>query len=119
MRIVILSLCLTGLLSTASFAQDYGLQSSSDIQTETLGSARAFDAGALGAVDGGLDLGVGLWQATSSARAVKLIESAPIKSDNPVIRDMVRAALLSAGEPPQGEREVFDAARLRALSPKG
>jgi len=121
MRAFSLSILLAGLLSSASFAQNFPQDFSSDIQTETLGSARAFDAGALSAGDGGLglDLGVGLWQGTSTARAINLIESAPIKSDKALIRDMVRAALLSAGEPPQGERELFDAARLRAVMALG
>jgi len=112
-----LPVLLAGLLSSASFAQSFP----SDIQTETLGAARAFDAGALDAnsAELGLDLGFGLWQGTSAASAADLIEGAPIKSDNALIRDMVRAALLSAGEPPQGEREIFDAARLRAVMAMG
>jgi len=92
-----------------------------DIQTETLGAARAFNAGALSTHDDGLglDLGFGLWQSTSVERAASLIQAAPIKSDVPIIRDMVRAALLSAGEPPQGERSSFDEARLRAVMALG
>lgn len=115
MRIISLSLAISALLTSASFAQQ------SDIQTETLGAARAFNASALSANDDelGLDLGFGLWQGTSAQRAIELIQAAPIKSEVPIIRDMVRAALLSAGEPPQGPRDSFDEARLRAVMALG
>lgn len=118
MRILPLSFLFSVLLSSASFAQIFPEPGqSTDIQTETLGAARAFNASALSTGDAqlGLDLGFGLWQGTSAPRAVKLIQAAPVKSEVPIIRDMVRAALLSAGEPPQGERGSFDEARLRAV----
>ncbi|MEP1230113.1 MAG: hypothetical protein ABJG88_05515 [Litorimonas sp.] len=115
MKALPLSVLLTGLLSSTSLAQDYN----PNIQTETLGAARAFDAGALGAFDRGLDLGVGLWQGTSAALATSLIEAAPIKSEDLILRDMIRAALLSAGEPPQGARDDFEAVRLRAVMALG
>ena len=106
-------------LSQPSWAQNYNQDYNPAIETETLGAARAFDAGALGTLDQALNLGIGLWQGTSTPRAIELIQTAPIKSGNPIIRDMVRAALLSAGEPPQGNRDEFEAARLQAVMALG
>ncbi len=117
---ILSAILLAGLLNSASFAQEF----QSDIQTETLGDARAYDAGALTTDDRALSLGVGLWQATSASRAVSLIQAVPNTLDEThpnraIIRDMVRSALLSAGEPPQGNREAFEAARLQAVMALG
>jgi len=122
MRGLTLPILLAGFLSGVS----YGQSPQTTIQTETLDAARAFDAGALNTGDNGLelDLGLGLWSGTPSERAMRLIKDSPILPDdnNPhqaIIRDMVRAALLSAGEPPQGNREVFEQARLRTVMALG
>ena len=84
-----------------------------DILTESLGAASAFDAGALSGND--ISLPSSLWQGTDSARAQALMQGAPLQSDDPLIRSLLRAALLSPGVPPQGERDAFEAARLSAV----
>lgn len=108
-----LGLMVVPMLSGAALAQN--------IQTDQLGTARAFNAGALPQSDSSLalDLGPSLWAATPYDLARQIIESAPIRSQTPIIRDLVRAALLSAGEPPSGDRDAFEIARLRAVMTMG
>ncbi|WP_409432882.1 hypothetical protein ACJ3XI_11835 [Litorimonas sp. RW-G-Af-16] len=94
-------------------AAPIALAQEAPIYEETLGAATAFDAGALSTQD--ISLPSSLWQGTSAKRAAGLIRNAPAASDNPLIRDMVRAALLSPGVPPEGNRDQFEAARLAAV----
>lgn len=100
----------TALISTVPAAAQ-------DIFTESLGAASAFDAGALSGND--VSLPSSLWQGTSSDRAQTLIQNVPLQSGDPLIRSLLRAALLSPGIPPQGDREGFEAARLSAVMKLG
>ena len=109
---------LTALLLTASFAavlapQAYG----QSIEQGTLGVAQDFDAGTMTFASGGLD--PALWQGTTAVMAKDLIARAPINSTNPVIRDMVRTVILSAGVPPEGAGTDYGRARLAAVMALG
>jgi len=102
-------------LPTFAFAQDYGLSAPAEIESESLGAAKDFDAGTL--QDGALD--TSLWQGTSAGWAARLLTNAPLKSQDPIIRDMVRTVILSGGVPPraetQMEAESYESARLQAV----
>jgi len=95
--------------------QDYGLSAPAQIETETLGQAQDFDAGVL--TDSALD--AQLWQGTSALRASRLLSIAPLKTDNPIIEDMVRTVILSGGVPPQTrdpeDQKAYENARLSAV----
>ena len=79
-------------LPLAAMSQDYGLAGGPpQIESETLGAAQDFDAGVLR--DG--NLSTSLWQGTSAAWAAQLLTKAPLKSENPIIADMVRTVILS------------------------
>lgn len=103
------------LLPLSAFAQDYGLTGPAQIQSETLGAAQDFDAGVL--QDGALD--TNLWQGTSAAWAARLLSNAPLKSQNPIIRDMVRTVILTGGVPPRANTaegaQAYESARLQAV----
>ncbi len=103
------------LLPCALFAQDYGLSAPAEIESETLGAAKDFDAGTL--QDGALD--TSLWQGTSAGWAARLLSNAPLKSQDPIIRDMVRTVILSGGVPPRAETRAesqsYESARLQAV----
>jgi len=103
-------------LPAAALAQDYGLAGGPPtIESETLGAALDFDAGV--AVDGALDSN--LWQGTSALRAAELLSNAPLKSQDPIIRDIIRTVILSGGVPPRAEggkgTQTYEAARLQAV----
>ncbi len=70
-----------------------------DIQVDQLQSASPFQTGTLTSAEGGLDQS--LWQGTSADLAVQLLDDINGRSYHPVARDLVRAALLSPGVPPQ------------------
>jgi len=80
-------------LPAFAFAQDYGLSAPAEIESEILGAAKDYDAGTL--QDGALD--TSLWQGTSAGWAARLLSNAPLKSQDPIIRDMVRTVILSGG----------------------
>ena len=96
-------------------AQDFGLSAPSKIESEALGAAQDFDAGILS--DGALD--TNLWQGTSAGRAAELLSDAPLKSQDPIIRNILRTVILSGGVPPQAasaaETQAYEAARLKAV----
>ncbi|WP_427453134.1 hypothetical protein [Litorimonas sp. WD9-15] len=100
-------------------AQDYGLSGPTQIETESLDAAQDFDAGIL--TEGALD--TQLWQGTSANRAAKLLSTAPLNSNDPIIRDMVRTVILSGGVPPRAENEsaakTYESARLQAVMAVG
>lgn len=100
-----------GALASAAFAQ---------IQIDQLTPASAYDAGILDQYEGGLDSA--LWQGTSAARAVKLIESVDKPLSGPAT-DLTRAALLSGGIPPLSgdgiDRDIYVNARLSAILTAG
>lgn len=102
-------------LPAFAFAQDYGLSAPAEIESEILGAAKDYDAGTL--QDGALD--TSLWQGTSARWAARLLSNAPLKSQDPIIRDMVRTVILSGGVPPrattQAEAESYESARLQAV----
>jgi hypothetical protein len=90
------------------------------IEIDQLSPASAYDSGILDGQQGALDSA--LWQGTSAARAVKLIDA--IDSElSPVSRSLVRAALLSGGVPPQADdgldREAYTVARFKAVLAAG
>jgi len=96
-------------------AQDYGLSAPGQIESETLGEAQDFDAGIL--QEGALD--TSLWQGTSAGWAARLLSNAPLKSEDPIIRNMVRTVILSGGVPPRAntpaEAQAYESARLQAV----
>lgn len=91
------------------------------IEQGTLGAAQDFDAGALDFNSGGLD--PALWQGTSAATAAELLSKAPLNASNPVVANMVRTVVLTAGVPPTAKNaaasQSYNAARLRALMALG
>lgn len=91
------------------------------IEQGTLGAAQDFDAGALDFNSGGLD--PALWQGTSAATAASLLSKAPLSASNPVVANMVRTVVLTAGVPPTAKdstaSQSYNAARLRALMALG
>ena len=103
------------LLPIGALAQDYGLTGPAQIESESLDAALDFDAGVL--TDGALD--TNLWQGTSAVRAAKLLSTAPLKSTDPIIRDMVRTVVLSGGVPPRADTpaqaQAYESARLQAV----
>ncbi len=102
------------LLSTAVLSLSFtGLASAQSIEVGQLGAAQAFDAGVIDFNSGGLD--PALWQGTSAKIATHLLSKAPVNSENPVIRDMIRAVVLTAGVPPEGTDSGYARARLRTV----
>jgi len=103
------------LLPMAAFAQDYGLSGPAQIDTETLGAAQDFDAGV---IQGGA-LATNLWQGTSAGWAATLLTQAPLKNQDPIIRELVRTVILTGGVPPRAktetETQAYEAARLQAV----
>ncbi len=100
----------------AALAQDYGLAGGPPtIESESLDAAIDFDAGV--AVDGALD--TNLWQGTSALRAAELLSNAPLNSQDPIIRDILRTVILSGGVPPRAEggrgTQSYADARLQAV----
>lgn len=73
------------------------------IEVGSLGEARPFETGVLDSGSGGLDRA--LWQNTSASRAMQLIDGLPANLSHPVAKDLARAALLSAGSPPNAANE--------------
>ena len=102
-------------LPVTAAAQDYGLAGPAPIETEALGAAQDFDAGVL---EGGA-LSTNLWQGTSAGWAARLLSDAPFKSQDPIIRNMVRTVVLTGGVPPRAatpaETKAYEAARLQAV----
>ncbi len=87
------------------------------IEQGQLDAPTSYEAGVLNASNGGLD--TDLWQGTSAEIATALISKAPIKSDDPLIKDMLRAVLLSSAVPPQGSGDnvrAYEAAKLTAIA---
>jgi len=112
---LIAGVCWPVLSYSSATAQDYGLSETVQIETQSLGEAQDFDAGIL--QDSALDSG--LWQGTSAARAAKLLVSSPLKSQDPMIKEMVRTVVLSGGVPPQAVSasggQEYESARLQAV----
>jgi hypothetical protein len=102
-------------LPVLAVAQDYGLSAPVQIESEALGAAQDFDAGIL--QDGALD--TNLWQGTSAGWAARLLSNAPLKSQDPIISDIVRTVILSGGVPPRAntptEAQAYESARLQAV----
>ncbi len=96
-------------LSIASYGQ---------VQTTNLQPAAAYDAGSITLDQGGL--APDLWRGTTAIRARTLIEKIEVSTlGNNVARSLVRAALLSAGAPPESEDtlgySLYTQARLNAI----
>ena len=111
LKSIILAGTAFGLCTTTALAQ---------IQIDELSPASAYDSGILDQNAGGLDSA--LWQGTNAARAVKLIESVDKPLSGPA-KELVQAALLSGGVPPQSndglDREAYLNARLSAILASG
>lgn len=87
------------------------------IEQSTLDAPTAYDTGIFDAQSGGLD--PSLWQGTSAKLALKLIDNAPLNSDDPFVREILRVVLLSSGVPPKGseiEMRAYESAKLEAIS---
>ncbi len=92
-----------------------GFAHAQSIAVGELGNANAYEAGIIDNNTGGLD--AGLWQQTSAVRAADLISQAPLNSPHQIVRDMVSAAILSAGVPPSGDEDelnLYRQARVKA-----
>lgn len=70
------------------------------VDVEELGSAQAYDVGAIDTGQGALP--PTLWNGTSAGVATTLIDAAPSGSRSAVVSDIVARVLLSPGAPPQG-----------------
>jgi len=79
------------------------------IAIDELGAADAYEAGVIDITSGGLD--PALWQGTSALQAAALMDRAPVHPKNALINDLVSAAILSGGVPPQGDAEALAAYR--------
>jgi len=101
----------TLLISTALLSSSFAAAQS--IEVGQLGAAQAYDAGVIDFNSGGLD--PALWQGTSAKMATHLLQSAPLGSTDPVIKDMIRAVVLTAGVPPEGTDAGYAKARLRSV----
>ncbi len=87
---------------------------SAQIDMSELGSAAAYEPGTLSAGSGGL--GNNLWVGTRIGTAQSLIQELPDQFSNSIARDLSRAALLSAGVPPEGGSNAgFQQTRLNAI----
>lgn len=110
-----------GVLSSLSLLITASNAYAQSITVESLNAASAYDGGLLDPTTGGLD--ASLWQGTSAPLAVSVIEAAPLQSGNVIIRDLVKAALLSGGIPPQSktqsEKTTFDHVRLMSVAKMG
>ena len=87
------------------------------IEIGQLGAAQAYDAGVIDISNGGLD--AALWQGTSAAMAVHLLEKIPLTSSNPVVQDLIEAVVFSAGVPPSGADTRYDQLRLKTVMQLG
>ena len=91
------------------------------IEVGQLGSAEAYDVGTLDPSRGGLDQN--LWNRTSAPRAVRLLKQAPVQSRDPLVRDLIRAAVLSGGVPPRAAdpamETAFKTARIETIITMG
>ncbi len=74
------------------------------IKVEQLGSAQQYDVGVLDDANGGL--GQNLWQGTSAKRAIYLLETLDLRTQQPLVADIVRSVVLSGGVPPLAESEA-------------
>ncbi|MEE9272083.1 MAG: hypothetical protein V3U57_02245 [Robiginitomaculum sp.] len=105
--------CATILFSTAATVLPALAQS---IQVDQLTPASAYDAGVLDQSKGGL--GPSLWQGSSAAQAIAVLEKTRLPL-SPSAHTLARAALLSGGVPPEStnetERAAYMAARLSAI----
>lgn len=90
-----------------------GAVAAQSIEVGQLGAAQDFDAGVIDFNSGGLD--PALWQGTSAKMATHLLQKAPLTSTDPVIKDMIRAVVLTAGVPPEGTDAGYAKARLRSV----
>ena len=101
------------LLLTAALIFSPMMTYAQSIETGQLGAAQAYDAGVIDARTGGLD--AALWQGTSAATAVRLMETLPMNSNNALVQDMIEAVILSAGVPPEGANGAYAQTRLKAV----
>ena len=95
------SLFILALLATPVAAQT--------IQIDELEDAQAFTAGLMDTGSGGLDTNA--WQGTSAELAAHVVTDLPKTFEHPVAQELIRAALLSSGVPPQGDEAQLAAYR--------
>lgn len=100
-----------GLMSAAIFTPSYAWAQS--IEVGQLGAAQAFDAGVIDFNSGGLD--PALWQGTNAQMATHLLSRAPLTTTDPILKNMIRAVVLTSGVPPEGTDDGYAKARLRSV----
>jgi len=71
------------------------------IEIDELGDAQAYSAGLMDSGSGGLDTNA--WQGTSAELATHVVSQLPKTFEHPVAQELIRAALLSSGVPPEGD----------------
>lgn len=91
---------------------------SGPVEVGSLGSPEGPPVGTLDAANGGL--GEHLWSGSTRAKAEELLAKAPLVSADPVLRDLVRRAVLTiAAAPPGQAKKAFVTARLERLLDAG
>ena len=89
-------------------------KAAAQIDMSELGNAAAYEPGTLNAGTGGLSNN--LWSGTSMGTAEELIKDLPGQFSNSIARNLTRAALLSAGVPPEGGSNAdFQLTRIKAI----
>lgn len=82
-----------------------------NIEVLELETARIYDPGVSDAETDMMD--ANLWKGTSALTAMSLINKIPTKTSSKTGGKLIRAAILSGGVPPEGERIKYVSARLR------
>lgn len=100
-----------GLVGGILIAAISGAVATAQITVSSLEEAKPFDPGAN--VSGLDPLDPTAWQGTSSARAVRLLDSANVAGTDPIARKMLRLVALSGLVPPAEAGEAFDIARIK------
>lgn len=102
-----------GPLSPSSYEE------SSNIQVDTLQTIDPDSAGTLTLEEGGLP--ADLWQGSDWGLVKGLVEGLPVNTPSPVVRDLMRRVLLTAGTPPAGKRQpgTFMTLRMKQLIAMG
>lgn len=82
-----------------------------NIEVLELETAQIYDPGVSDAVTDRMD--ANLWRGTSALTAISLINKIPTKTSSKLGGKLIRAAILSGGIPPEGQRIKYVSARLR------
>lgn len=88
------------------------------VEVGALGSPEGPPVGTLDASNGGL--GEHLWSGSDRGKVEALMTRAPIVSGDPVLRDLVRRAVLTRAAPPPGQaKKAFNTTRIERLLDAG